>query len=144
MNLSGRQIGDQNVEKLRRYLEVNASKLPTFSGKLNKSRIAKEAGLDRQVFENNPAAAALLAQYGDASRQSRLQSFATPDAEALEKIQRLEADVSKFRDLAAKRSVELEKRRKEAVEKDARLRVFETMMETMRNPPVPPTKEGSA
>ena len=53
----------------------------------------------------------------------------------MEKIRRLEMEVSKFRDLAAKQSVELGKRRKEAVEKDMQLRVFNTMMETMRNPP---------
>ena len=134
MSLNGQQLGQQNVEKLRRYLEANAGSLPSFNGKLNKSRIAKDAGLDRQVFENNPSAAELLAQYGDASRQARLPAVAT-DAQAAEKIRRLEAEVSKFRDLAAKRAVELEKRRKEAVENSTQLRVFETMMETMRNPP---------
>jgi hypothetical protein len=137
MNLNGKQIGAQNVEKLRRYLEVNAGKLPSFNGRLNKSRIATEAGLDRQVFENNPACTALLAQYGDASRQSRLPAVAA-DSEAMEKIRRLEEEVSKFRDLAAKRAVELEKRRKESAENNTQLRVFETMMETMRNPPLPP------
>jgi hypothetical protein len=145
MNLSGKQSGDLNVEKLRLYLEAMKARneaLPIFNGKLNKSRIAKEAGFDRQVFDDNPTAHDLLAQYGDAERQPRLPVVAT-DAQALEKIQRLEAEVSRFRDLAAKRSVELEKRRKEATEKDTKLRLFEVMMETMRNPPVPPTREGA-
>lgn len=140
MNLSGKQVGDQNVAKLAAWLEANKEKLPLFNGRLNKSRIAKEAGFDRQVFEDNPAARALLAQYGDAARQPRLPAVAT-DVQALEKIQRLEAEVSRYRDLSAKRSVELEKRRKEATERDAQLRVFETMIETMRKPPTPPKED---
>ena len=143
MSLSGKQVGDQNVENLRAYLEKNEGKLPMYNGRLNKSRIAKEAGFDRQVFEDNAAALALLAKFGDAQTQPRLPTVAT-DAQAMEKIQRLEAEVSKFRDLAAKRSVELAKRRMESTEKDARLRVFETLIETMRKPPLPPpAKENS-
>src|ERR1035437_1674689 len=61
MTLTGQQVGQQNVETLRRYLEANAGKLPSFNGKLNKSRIAKETGLDRQVVEDNTGAAPLLA-----------------------------------------------------------------------------------
>ena len=135
MNLNGQQVGQQNAEKLRRWLEANKDNLPMFNGRLNKSRIAKEAGIDRQSLDDNPGCVALLALYGDAARQPRLPAIATTDADAMEKIRRLEMEVSKFRDLAAKQSVELGKRRKEAVEKDMQLRVFNTMMETMRNPP---------
>ncbi len=138
----GEQLGAQNLEKLKRYLETHKDSLPLFNGRLNKSRIAKDAGLDRQVFENNPAASALLAQHGEATRLTRLPPVAT-ESEALEKIRRLEAEVSKFRDLAAKQSVELAKRRKAAVECDTKLRVYETMLDTMRKPPMPIRKEES-
>ena len=136
--LSGRVKGAENVAKLKAYLEANKDHLPQFDGKLNKARIAKEAGVDRQVFSNNPSAISLLAEYGDGSTGPRLPAVVS-DSQAMEKIQRLEAQVSKFRDLAAKREVELAKRRRESAQNEAKLRVFEAMMETMRNVPLPPS-----
>lgn len=138
--LSGRAKGAENVARLKAYLEANKDRLPQFDGKLNKARIAKEAGVDRQVFSNNPAAISLLAEYGDGSTGPRI-SAVVSDSQAMEKIQRLEAQVSKFRDLAAKREVELAKRRRESAQNEAKLRVFETMMETMRNVPMPPQSD---
>jgi hypothetical protein len=138
--MSGRAKGAENVAKLKAYLDANRDRLPRFDGKLNKARIAKEAGVDRQIFINNPAAIGLLTEYGDASVEARIPTVIS-DAQAMEKIQRLEAQVSKFRDLAAKREVELAKRRRESAENETRLRVFEAMMETMRNVPMPPPAE---
>jgi hypothetical protein len=62
---SGQQIGAENAEKLRNYLEVLKSKgvrLPSRDGKADKSAIAVACGFNRQTLYNNPEAVALLEQ----------------------------------------------------------------------------------
>jgi hypothetical protein len=62
---SGQQIGAENAEKLRNYLEVLKSKgvrLPSRDGKVDKSAIAIACGFNRQTLYNNPDAVALLEQ----------------------------------------------------------------------------------
>lgn len=58
---SGREVGAENVERLRAYL-ANVETLPSRAGKANLSAIAVGAGLDRQVLYKNPECSRLLDQ----------------------------------------------------------------------------------
>lgn len=60
---NGRQVGAENVERLRAYLsELKAAggHVPSRRGQPDKSAIALACGFNRQTLYNNPEAAALL------------------------------------------------------------------------------------
>ena len=58
---SGQEIAKQNVARLQAWLEAHAGTVPYLSdGRVNRSRLAAEAGLDRQIFRNNPVCRAIL------------------------------------------------------------------------------------
>ena len=59
MSKSGKEIGAENVEKLRDYF-ASIDAVPARAGKAHVSAIAEAVGLDRQVFYKNPAARQLL------------------------------------------------------------------------------------
>ncbi|WP_417431396.1 DUF6262 family protein [Kiloniella sp.] len=59
MAKSGKQAGEENVEKLRHYLNA-IDAVPERSGKANISAIAEACGFQRQVLYKNPAAKELL------------------------------------------------------------------------------------
>ena len=63
-NKSGKQIGAENLERLRAYLDSVASEgraLPVHrNGQVNRSAIALACGFDRQVLYKNDAAVGLL------------------------------------------------------------------------------------
>jgi C4-dicarboxylate-specific signal transduction histidine kinase len=59
MTSSGSEIGIENVDKLRRYLD-SVDALPARGGKLNVQAVAIAAGLDRQALYKNPACRKLL------------------------------------------------------------------------------------
>jgi hypothetical protein len=132
---NGQQIGRENVAKLTTWLEANKDQLPVLKdGTLNKSRIAREAGLDRQIFTTNPAAAEVLARYGAPSNRPHL----SDDVQASEMRRQKDAEISRLRDLLAKRELELSKLRQE-VQAARQLRAMhETMVETMRHVKPPP------
>jgi len=127
---NGQQIGRENVAKLTTWLEANKGQLPVLKdGTLNKSRIAREAGLDRQIFTTNPAAAEVLARYGAPSSRPH----PSDDVQASEMRRQKDAEISRLRDLLAKRELELSKLRQE-VQAARQLRAMhETMVETMRH-----------
>ena len=56
---SGKEIGAENVEKLREYF-ASIEAVPARAGKAHVSAIAEAVGLDRQVFYKNPTARQLL------------------------------------------------------------------------------------
>jgi len=56
---SGKEIGAENVEKLRDYF-ASIEAVPARAGKAHVSAIAEAVGLDRQVFYKNPTARQLL------------------------------------------------------------------------------------
>lgn len=132
---NGQQIGAENVAKLATWLEANKDRLPVWKdGTLNKSAIAREAGLDRQIFTTNPAAAAMLARYGVPSSRPHLHG----DVQASEMRRQKDAEISRLRDLLAKRELELGKLRQE-VQAARQLRAMhETMVETMKHVKPPP------
>jgi hypothetical protein len=91
---NGRQIGEENVQRLRDYLDnlkAKGGRLPSRSGKPDKSAVARECGFNRQVFypNGNPAAIELFNQavieIGLEEESSRLPSGTTGREEALEK-----------------------------------------------------------
>jgi len=58
---SGQEIAKENVARLQAWLEARAGAVPYLSdGRVNRSRLAAEAGLDRQVFRNNPVCRAIV------------------------------------------------------------------------------------
>lgn len=60
---NGRQVGADNVEKLRVYLSglnPTGPRLPSRAGKPDKSAIALACGFNRQTLYNNPEAISLL------------------------------------------------------------------------------------
>jgi hypothetical protein len=60
---SGAEIGAENVQRLRVYLEMIAVAgrgLPAHNGKVNTSAVALACGFDRAVLYQNPAARQLL------------------------------------------------------------------------------------
>jgi hypothetical protein len=59
MEKSGAQIGAENVETLRAYLQ-SGQQLPIRAGKLNISAVALACRFDRDVLYKNPAAKALI------------------------------------------------------------------------------------
>lgn len=63
MTKSGTEIGAENVERLKAYLDGLAGAgepLPMRAGRPNMSAIALACGFDRQVLYKNPAAVALI------------------------------------------------------------------------------------
>jgi uncharacterized phage protein gp47/JayE len=134
---SGQQIAKENVESLRIWLESHKENLPRFAdGTLNKSAIARSAGLDRQIFTTNPAAKELLSQYGAPSSRPRTPSEASTEVREL--IRKKDAEIARLRDLIAKRELELDRLRKEANAAKQLKAMHELMVDTMRHVKAPP------
>lgn len=134
---SGPQIAAENVATLGQWLEQHQAELPRLAdGTLNKSGIARSAGLDRQIFTTNPKAKALLAQYGVLA--NRPHRPANLGLEASELLRQKDQEISRLRDLLAKRELELSRLRQE-VQVARKLRAMhEVMVETLRHvKPVP-------
>lgn len=140
---SGPQIATENAAILRSYLEANRDTLPVLAdGMLNKSAIARAAGLDRQIFTTNPAAKALLSEFGTVAAQTRAAPMAGPLGDLL---RQKDAEISRLRDLVAKREVELSALRAEARTARQLKAIHDTMIETMRHVkplPQPPENHG--
>jgi hypothetical protein len=63
LSKNGRQVGAENVERLRAYLDelkASGNRLPTRKNQPDKSAIALACGFNRQTLYNNPEAVALL------------------------------------------------------------------------------------
>jgi uncharacterized phage protein gp47/JayE len=134
---SGQQIAKENVETLRLWLESHSESLPRFSdGTLNKSAIARLAGLDRQIFTTNPAAKELLAKYGAPSSRPRTPSDAS--TEMREMMRKKDDEIARLRQLVAKREVELDRLRKESASAKQFKAMHDVIVETMRHVKNPP------
>jgi hypothetical protein len=135
---SGIQIAAENVEKLKQWLDANKHALPAFPcGILNKSAIARSAGLDRQVFVTNPAAKALLAEYGNLP--NRPYQSTKQGSEGRELLRQKDSEISRLRELVAKRELELAELRKKAKAAEVLKAMHEMMLETMRHVKPPPS-----
>jgi hypothetical protein len=129
---NGQEIAAENAETLRKWLAAHAAELPYLAdGTLNKSAIARAAGLDRQIFVSNPKAKALLAEYGRPSHQPhRPQHLATA---AVEILHQKDTEISRLRDLLAQRELELTKLRQEVQAARKLKAMHDVMVETMRH-----------
>ena len=129
---SGQQIAAENVETLNQWLKQHETELPRLAdGTLNKSAVARSAGLDRQIFTTNPKAKALLEQYGVLS--NRPHRPANLGAEASELLRQKDMENSRLRDLLAKRELELTRLRQEVQVARKFRAMHEVMVETMRH-----------
>ena len=135
MNKSGQQIAKDNVAKLSHYLELNKEHLPAFAdGTLNKSAIARAAGLDRQIFTTNPEAQRVLKLYGLPSNRPHVVS----NLEENELRRKKDAEISRLRALLSSRELELSKLRQEVQILRQYKAINETMVDTMRHVKPPP------
>mgnify|MGYP006427637049 CR=1 FL=1 len=92
MGKSGRDLGQENVERLQRYLEAlreTGEGLPSRAGKANMTAIALAAGLKREVFYQNPQCRhlveAAVAELGLRGIEARGTSEEDPRAAQLER-----------------------------------------------------------
>ncbi len=134
---SGQQIAAANVETLSKWLAAHAAELPRLpDGTLNKSGIARAAGLDRQIFVTNPKAKALLAEHGKPSHQPhRPPQLETAVSELL---RHKDDEISRLRQLLARRELELAKLRQEVQAARKLQAMHELTCETMRHVKPPP------
>ena len=129
---SGQQIAAENVETLGKWLEEHKIELPRLAdGTLNKSSIARSAGLDRQIFTTNPKAKALLEKYGIISNRPKRPT--NLGEEVSELFHQKDKEISRLRDLLAKRELELSKLRQEVQVARKFRAMHEVMVETMRH-----------
>lgn len=132
---NGQQIAKENAAKLEAWLEAHQAELPVLpDGSLNKSAVARLAGLDRQIFTTNPAAKEVLKRYGAPSSRPHLHG----DEQASEMRRQKDAEIGRLRDLLAKRELELSKLRQEVQAARQYKAMHETMIETMRHVKPPP------
>jgi len=132
---NGQQIAKENADKLAGWMEAHQAELPVLpDGTLNKSAIARAAGLDRQIFTTNPAAKEILARFGTPSARPHLAA----DPQASEMRRQKDAEISRLRDLLARRELELSKLRQEVQAARQLKALHETMVETMRHVKPPP------
>ena len=137
-NKSGKQLAKEHAEKLAVWMQANKDALPTLpSGELNQSAIARGAGLDRQIFTNNPVAQKLLEQYGGAPAGTPRRPDPTTQEES-EVRRRQAAEVSRLRDQVAARELELSRLRREVRLLRQHKEMHDMMVETMRHIKPPP------
>ncbi len=83
---SGVEIAQEHVDALIEYLERRKDEpLPRYGIDLNKSRIAKECGFDRQVFRTNPRCAEILCNADDRDRKANLTRLEQAEADREQK-----------------------------------------------------------
>ena len=78
MKKNGQQIAKENVATLSAWLAAHKTELPMLpDGALNKSAIARAAGLDKQIFVSNPAAKGVASTiwFGSHGHEARLPNF---------------------------------------------------------------------
>jgi hypothetical protein len=126
--LSGRERGEQNLAKVRRYLAgLNASgqPLPLQDGKPNITAIAEASGVLRNVFYTNAGVKRLLAELIGVDASTKLPARADAAERQLDiknrRILRLEQQLASVKAEAE----ELRKRLAAAEQKLARYRVIE-------------------
>lgn len=139
MNKSGKVVAKENLVKLSSFLEANQGALPRLrDGTLNKSAIARLAGLDRQMFRDNPGALPLLHQYGSTNGQARASVGPGVSAVEAEARRKLSAEVSDLRHKVAARELELTKLRSEVLALRRHKALHDAMVESLRHIKPPP------
>jgi hypothetical protein len=133
---SGQQIGQENTDRLKAYLDalrLAGLSLPLRKGRPNLSAIAAACGFDRQVLYHNPGAATLLsaatqhwqAHNTPSSLECRGQSLEERLTDRLQARERRIAEVEGQLLAARAENEELRKQVSQLEERNARLRHFE-------------------
>ncbi len=133
---NGREIAKENADRLRAWVDANASGVPYLAdGRVNQSRLAAEAGLDRQVFRNNPVCRAILQELEGPRKEVPDPLVVSPDLQRLleQKDKRIEALTT----LVAKREAELDALRRENQRLLAAVAIEDHITETLRRFPLP-------
>lgn len=142
---SGQQIGQENTDRLKAYLDslrLAGLTVPQRKGRPNLSAIAAACGFDRQVLYHNPGATTLLSE---AVKHDQADKTATPGLEcpgqSLEerlaaRLQSRERRIAEVEGKLLAAHAEIEHLRKQVLqleERNARLRHFEAhVLETGR------------
>jgi len=142
---SGQQIGEENTDRLKAYLDsltLAGLSVPQRNGRPNLSAIAAACGFDRQVLYHNPGAATLLSA---AVKGGHVNNTASPSLECAgqsveerlaARLQSRERRIAEVEGklLAARAEIEqLRKQVSQLEERNARLRHFEAhVLETGR------------
>jgi hypothetical protein len=133
---SGQEIAKENVVRLQAWLEAHAGTVPYLSdGRVNRSRLAAEAGLDRQVFRNNPVCRAILEDLEGTPNRVQRPAAVSPDIQGL--LDERDKRISALTALVAKREAELDALRRENQRLRAAAAIDEHMIETFRRFPPP-------
>jgi|SRR5271165_4801679 len=133
---SGQEIAKENVARLQAWLEAHAGAVPYLAdGRVNRSRLAAEAGLDRQIFRNNPRCRAIVEELEGASNQIRTSSGVSPDLQRV--IDEKDKRISALTALVAKREAELDALRRDNQRLRATVAIEDHMTETFRRFPPP-------
>jgi len=133
---SGQEIARENVARLQAWLEAHAATVPYLSnGRVNRSRLAAEAGLDRQTFRNNPLCRTIVEELEGASNKIKTSRDVVPDVQRL--IEERDKRISALTALVGKREAELDALRRENQRLRAAAAIDEHMIETFRRFPPP-------
>jgi transposase-like protein len=89
---SGKEIGSENVEKLRAYID-SIDALPARNGKVHVTAIAEAVGIDRQALYKNPAAKQLLEE---AVAQKGLRGLSSREDQGDAQAARLEQKITEL------------------------------------------------
>jgi hypothetical protein len=133
---NGREIAKENADRLRAWVDAHASGIPYLAdGRVNQSRLAADAGLDRQVFRNNPVCRAILQELEGRRKEVPDPLVVSPDLQRLleQKDKRIEALTT----LVAKREAELDALRWENQRLLAAVAIEDHITETLRRFPLP-------
>lgn len=132
---SGKQIGADNVERLRVYidhLKSEEARLPSRNGKPDKSAIALAAGFSRLTLYNNPSAIALLAEaVEEVGLEGELSPGSAKAAHLQHQVDRRERRIQRLEELLATKAAENEALRKDKRELEEKLRQYSVMEEVM-------------
>jgi predicted RNase H-like nuclease (RuvC/YqgF family) len=133
---SGQEIAKENVARLQEWIDAHSDAVPYLSdGRVNRSRLAAEAGLDRQVFRNNPLCRAIVEELEGSLNQAPRRLVVSPDIERL--IEEKDKRISALTALVSKREAELDNLRRENQRLRAAVAIEDHMTETLRRFPPP-------
>jgi hypothetical protein len=139
---NGRELAKENALRLEAWLAAHADAVPRLpNGRVNQSRLAAEAGLDRQVFRNNPTCRATLQALEGASGPAAARVTVPPDLQRI--LEQKDKRISALLALVAKREAELDALRRENQRLRAAAAIEEHLTETLRRFPPPENDDRS-
>lgn len=133
---NGQQIAKENVARLQAWLEVHSGAVPYLpDGRVNRSRLAAEAGLDGQIFRNNPLCRAILEELVELPNRVPKPVVVSPDLQRL--IEEKDKGILALTTLVSKRESKLDALRRENQRLRAAVAERSHMTETFRRFPPP-------